>query len=102
MPQNSFLTISIHIFFQSHRHFPIFLVIELNVTRVELIKSTNKYVFAKYTREWLKSRILVPSSAKCIATKILVIATLNGGKDFILRVSVCDIIRPGKELPVQS
>lgn len=60
MSQNSFLTISIHIFFQSHRHFPIFLVTELNVTRVELIKSTNKYVFAKYTREWLKSPILVP------------------------------------------
>ena len=47
-------------------------------------------------------QILVPSSAKCIATKILVIAKLNGRKDFILRVFVCDIIRPSKELPVQS
>ena len=45
---------------------------------------------------------LVPSSAKRIATQILVIAKLNGRKDFILRVFVCDIIRPSKELPVQS
>ena len=44
MSQNSFLTISIHIFFQSHRHFPIFLVTEQNVIRVELIKSANKYM----------------------------------------------------------
>ena len=36
--------------------------------------------------------ILVPSSAKRIATQILVIAKLNGRKDFILRVFVCDII----------
>ena len=46
--------------------------------------------------------ILVPSSAKRIATQILVIAKLNQRKDFILRVFVCDIIRPSKELPVQS
>ena len=46
--------------------------------------------------------ILVPSSAKRIATQILVTAKLNGKKDFILRVFVCDIIRPSKELPVQS
>ena len=46
--------------------------------------------------------ILVPSSAKRIATQILVIAKLNGGKDFILRVFVCDIILLSKELPVQS
>ena len=45
--------------------------------------------------------ILVPSSAKRIATQILVIAKLNG-KDFILRVFICDIIRPNKELHVQS
>ena len=45
--------------------------------------------------------ILVPSSAKHIATQILVIAKLNGRKDFILRVFVCDIICPSKELPVQ-
>ena len=42
--------------------------------------------------------ILLPSSAK----QILVIAKLNGRKDFILKVFVCDIIRPSKELPVQS
>ena len=37
-----------------------------------------------------------------MATQILIIAELNGTKDFILRVFVCDIIRPNKELPVQS
>ena len=46
--------------------------------------------------------ILVPSSAKRIATKIVVIAQLNGRKYFILRDFVCDIIHPSKELPVQS
>ena len=46
--------------------------------------------------------ILAPSSAERIATQILVIAELNGRKDFILRVFVCDIIRPSKELTVQS
>ena len=46
--------------------------------------------------------ILVPSSAKRIATQMLVIEELNGRKDFILRGFVCDIIRPSKELPVQS
>ena len=46
--------------------------------------------------------ILVPSSAKRIATQILVIAKLNGRKDFILRIFVCDIIHPSKELPVQN
>ena len=46
--------------------------------------------------------ILVPSSAKRIATQMLVIAKLNGRKDFILRVFVYDTIRPSKELPVQS
>ena len=46
--------------------------------------------------------ILVPSSAKCIATQILVFPNLNGKKDFTLRVFVGDIIHPSKELPVQS
>ena len=46
--------------------------------------------------------ILVPFSAKRIATLILVIAKLNGKKDFMLRIFVCDIIRPSKELPVQN
>ena len=46
--------------------------------------------------------ILVPYPAKCIAPQILIIVKLNGRKDFILRVFVCDIIRPNKELPVQS
>ena len=44
--------------------------------------------------------ILVASSAKRIATQILVIAKLNGRKDFILRGFVYNIIRLYKELPV--
>ena len=46
--------------------------------------------------------ILVSSSAKRIPPQILVIAKLNGRKEFILAGFVCDIIRPSKELPVQS
>ena len=46
--------------------------------------------------------ILVPYPAKRIATQILVIAKLEGRKDFILRDFFCDIIPPSKELPVQS
>ena len=46
--------------------------------------------------------ILFPSSTKRIATQILVIAKLNGRKYFILRVFVYNIIRPSKELSVQS
>ena len=45
--------------------------------------------------------ILVPSSAKRISTRILVIAKLNGTKDFILG-GFFMIFRPSKELPVQS
>ena len=45
--------------------------------------------------------ILVPSSAKLIAAEILVI-TKSNGKYFILRDFACDIMRPSKELPVQS
>ena len=46
--------------------------------------------------------ILVPSSGKRIASEILEIEKLNGKEDFILRGFVCDIIRPYKELPVES
>ena len=46
--------------------------------------------------------ILVPSSAKRIATQSLVIAKLNGREDFTLGDFDCDMIRPSKELPVQS
>ena len=46
--------------------------------------------------------IVAPSSAKRIAARILVMAKLNGRKYFILRVFVCNIIRPSKELTVQS
>ena len=48
------------------------------------------------------SPILVPSSAKRILMQILVIAKLDGRKDFILRGFDCDIIHPYKELPVQG
>ena len=46
--------------------------------------------------------ILVPSSAKRIATQMLVTEKLNGRKDFVLRGFVCNIIRPSKKLHVQS
>ena len=46
--------------------------------------------------------ILVPSSAKRMATQILVIAKLNRGKDLIFRGRVFDIILPSKQLRVQS
>ena len=46
--------------------------------------------------------ILVPSSAKRIATQMLVNEKLNGRKDFVLRGFICDVIRPSKKLPVQS
>ena len=46
--------------------------------------------------------VLVPSCAERITTNILVTEKLYGRKDLILRVFVCDIIRPYKELPVQS
>ena len=46
--------------------------------------------------------ILVPSSAKRIASQVFLIAKLNGRKYFILNVFVCDIIRSSKKLPVQS
>ena len=46
--------------------------------------------------------VLVLSSAKRIATQILVIAKLNGRKDFVLKAFVCDIICPSQESPVQS
>ena len=46
--------------------------------------------------------ILVPSSAKRIATQMLVTEKINGRKYFVLRGFVWDIIRPSKKLPVQS
>ena len=46
--------------------------------------------------------LTVPSSAKRIATQMLVIEELTGRRDFNLRGFVCDINRPSKELPVQS
>ena len=46
--------------------------------------------------------ILVSSSAKRIATQMLVTEKLNGRKDFVLSGFVCDIISPSKRLPVQS
>ena len=45
---------------------------------------------------------LAPSSAKRITIQILVLAQLNGRKDFILIGFICDIIHPSKELPIQS
>ena len=46
--------------------------------------------------------IIVPYFAKRFATQILVLAKLNGRKDFISRGFVCDIILPSEELPVSK
>ena len=59
------------------------------------------YFLLGHSRNYMPP-ILVLSSAKRIATQILVIAKLNGRKDFTLRGFICDIIRPRKELPAQS
>ena len=45
--------------------------------------------------------ILVSSTAKSIATRILVIAKLNRKKEFTLKGFICDIKCPNNELPVQ-
>ena len=45
--------------------------------------------------------ILVSSTAKSIATRILVIAKLNRKKEFTLKGFICDIKCPSNELPVQ-
>ena len=48
------------------------------------------------------SPILVSFSGKRIGTQILVVKKLNWRKDFIMRDFAGDIIRPSKELLVQS
>ena len=48
---------------------------------------------------WFLVGILVPSSAKRIATQMLIIEKVNERKDFILRGFVWNIICPSKELP---
>ena len=63
--------------------------------------SSSKKSLLRYSWNYVPP-ILVRSSAKHIATQILVIAKLNEREDFILRSFVCDIIRPYKELPVQK
>ena len=50
----------------------------------------------------LELLLLSPPVHYTIATQILVIAKLNGREDFILGIFNCDIIRPSKELLVQS
>ena len=65
------------------------------------VKTNKKLWLLEDSRNYM-APILVPSSAKRIAAQIVVIAKLNGRKDFILRCFVCDIIRPSKELPVRS
>ena len=66
-----------------------------------IFQNSSLYKILGDSRNYMPS-ILVGSSAKRIATQILVIAKLNGRKDFTWRVFVCDIIRTSKELPVQS
>ena len=61
------------------------------------------FVYSLLEDSWsYMSPILAPSSAKRTATQILVIAKLNGRKVFFLSGFACDIIRPSKELLVQS
>ena len=63
----------------------------------------NKQVIYKLGDSWkYMPLILVPSSATCITTEILVTAKLNGTTDFVVRGFACDIICPSKELPVQT
>ena len=65
------------------------------------VSSSQSKLILGDSRNYMPST-LVPSSAKRITTQILVIAKLNGREDLILRVIVCDIIRPSKESTVQS
>ena len=60
------------------------------------------YAFKRDDSRKYMPAILLLSSAKRIATQIVVTAKLNGRKNFVLRGFVCDIIRPSKELPGQS
>ena len=46
--------------------------------------------------------IPVPSSAKCIATQVLLTAKLNGRKYLVVRGCVYDMFFPSKQLPVES
>ena len=66
---------------------------EENVTAFQAIKLGYSYNYMP--------PILVSSSAKRIATQLLVITKLNRRKYFILRGFVCDIKRPSNELLVQ-
>ena len=66
-----------------------------------LYNTTQYYFILGYNWNYMPP-ILDPFSAKRIATQVLVTAKLNGRKDFMLRGFVCDIIRPYKELPVES
>ena len=63
---------------------------------------SGEYIFIRGWSKLFMPPILIPSSAKRITVLMLVIAKLDGRKDFILRVFVCDIKRPSKELSVQS
>ena len=80
-------------------------VLYIQIKKVTLSNTISHLEFMLYIKlgnSWnYMPPILFLSSAKCIATQILVIAKLNEKEDFILRGFVCDIIRPYKELPVQ-
>ena len=71
------------------------LLLEIVMNRILLLN------LLEHNRNYMPP-ILVPSSAKCIATQILVIAKLNRRKDIIMISFICDIIHPSNELPVQS
>ena len=69
-----------------------------------LMTEDRKEAFSQLGDSWnyMPPPILVQFSAKHIATEMLVIEKLNERKDFILGGFVCDIIRPSKELAVES
>ena len=75
---------------------------ELNInTRSNIFNSLQPlFLILGDSRNYMPPTLVI-SSAKRIATQFLV-AKLNGRIYFILRVFVCDITRPSKELPVQS
>ena len=77
-------------------------ICQIQHSQVLIIISLSQYRFLLGDSRNYMPPILVPSYAKSIATQVLVIAKLNGRKHFILRVFLCDIIRPSKELPLQS
>ena len=88
---------------QLHNHAANCEILYKNISHAKCFAKNSKPFLTKLgdSRNYMPP-ILVPSSAKRIATQIVVMAKVNERKDFILRGFACDIICPIKELPVQS